>query len=226
MPQDREIRKTQTVLTTILAHAAREPLLRRDLWLRARDWQDKAERDQVIAGRAATGSSKAATNAKSEWLNTGVAWSQYLDRASLGPAARKQRLQAVQAQLKRPAEGPVNAAHLLEALHLEMQRQYAARLGLARSRYFRDGVKTAVPMLRTLEEELTALDEGDKKDSPALKAAVDAVLVQLRGREFAALVRSLELIQRDWTPQGNYYWLRQHVRRQIAVWEQEVPPKT
>jgi hypothetical protein len=35
----------------------------------------------------------------------------------------------------------------------------------------------------------------------------------------AAMIRSMELIQHDWTPQGNLDWLRQHVRRQIEQWE-------
>jgi hypothetical protein len=215
--EERPERYKKMALTRILAYAVRGPLSQRVLWLRAMLWQDKAERDQVLAG--AKGAPKgAAINARNAWLNTGVAWDQYLDRADLSPAARTRRLEAVRALAKRDGPGPAYAGNLLEGLHLDLHRAFAARVSRARATSFLDGAKAAVAPLRGLQQEVDALLEKGKDGSPAVVAA--DVRQRLHDPKAAPLVRSLELLERDWAPQGYVDWLGRHVRRQVEVWEQ------
>jgi hypothetical protein len=195
-------------LTRIVAHGTRDHLNRRAQWLRAMLWQEKAERDQVLARRADAGNAAAAAAARAAWTNTRIHWNQYLDRAALGPAARQQRLDAIRAHAKRQSE--VQAAQLLEDLHLDLHQYYAARLNQARAVFYADGLKSAAVLLHTLDEELTGL--LDK----SMNADIDALRKQLTN---AALVRSLDLLGHDWAPHGNYYWFQQQVRRQLKTWE-------
>jgi hypothetical protein len=204
---DRFQKKT---LTRIVAHGTRNYLIRRSQWLRATFWQDKAERDQVLANRAEAGNAAAAAAARGAWTNTRIAWNLYLDRAALGPPMRQQRLDAIRARLKR---SEVQAAHLLEDLHLELRQYYAARLNQARAVYYADGPKAATALLQNLDGELSALlDKG-------MNADVDAVRQQVNASANAALLRSLDFLGHDWGPRGNYYWLQQQVRRQLKMWE-------
>jgi hypothetical protein len=204
----------------VIAHAAREHLVARVLWLRALLWQEKAQRSQLLALRAAKGNKTAATSARNDWHNTRVAWNLFLDRAAIGPAVRRQRADVIRGLLKRPDElSPLHAAHMLEVLHLELHRYIAARMNLAQALFNLDGASVADPALRELEEELTALLEKDANDPLGLKADLDLALKQLRP-QFAPVSRSLALVGRDWAPRGNIYWLRQQVRRQVELWEE------
>jgi hypothetical protein len=218
--EERPDRYKKMALTRIIAHAVRGPLSQRVLWLRAMVWQEKAERDQQIAA-AATKNKSAAANAHNAWLNTRVAWNQYLDRATPGDAARAQRLEAIRAQAKRGGPGPAYAASLLEEMHRDLHRDAAARIEHARATYFLDGAKVAVPPLRQLADQLDALREKGKDGTAAMAAVVAEVRQRLHGPKAAVSVRSLDLMDRDWTPQGNVYWVGQQIRVQIARWAEK-----
>ncbi len=206
------------VLTRIVAQAAREPLVQRTLWLRAMLWQEKAERDQIRADRAA-GKGVAAGQAHSAWLNTRPAWGVFLDRTGLSPAARQARLDAVRAVIKRRDKlAATEAAGMLEALHLDLRRHYAARLHQARAARYLDGAASAADLLRGIEDELAGLLAQDKEGRPGLTGDIQEVRQRLQAPAQARLIGSLELLERDWAPHGNYYWLRQRVRRQLAAW--------
>lgn len=205
-------------LTRIASHSIREYLYQRSLWLRAILWQDRAERDQVRAERAAPGN-KLAESAKNAWRNTRPAWNLYIDRIGMGPAARQRRLDTVLAHLKNAGDpgSAVHAAHLIEALHLDLHHYYAARMNHARAAYHLDGAKAGAALLRDVDAELSVLLDRGKNDAPGLKPDVDAIQQRLRGTP--ATAHSLELLQQDWTPQGNFYWLQQRVRHQLRLWE-------
>jgi hypothetical protein len=205
--QPEQFLKDKKTLTRIVAHGTRDYLIRHALLLRAMLWQEKAERDQLLANRAADGNATAARAARDAWTNTRNHWNQYLDRAALGPSARQQRLDAIRAHVKRSES---QASHLLEDLHLDMHQYYAARLNQARAVYRADGPKAAAVLLQNLDEELTALmDKG-------MNADIDAVRPPAAN---AALNRSLNLLRNDWMPLGNYWWFQKQVRRQLKMWE-------
>jgi hypothetical protein len=197
-------------LTRIVAHGTRDYLIRRAQWLRATLWQEKAERDQLLANRAAAGNAAAAA-ARPAWTNTRVAWNLYLDRAALGPSARQQQLLAIHAHMKR--QNTVQAAHLLEDLHLELRQYCAARLNQARAVAYAEGPKAAAALLKDFDEDLTALLEK------GMQPEIDAVRPRLNPSADAALIRSLDLLGHDWAPRGNYYWFQQQIRRQLKMWE-------
>jgi hypothetical protein len=206
----------KTVLTSIVAYVARDYLLQRAHWMRAQVWHDRAEREQVRASHAPAGNARA--TARSAWLNTRSAWNLFLDRAAAGPAARQQRVETIQALLKRSDERrSLYAAHLIERLHLELHQHYAGRINLARALHFADGAKAALAQLTSVDEELGALLEKGKGGEPGFKGEVDEVLQSLRGAGRPTAVRSLELVQHDWTPEGHFYWLRERVRAEMKA---------
>jgi hypothetical protein len=204
VPPERFPKKT---LTRIVAHGTRDYLNRRAQWLRATLWQEKAERDQLLAKRAAGN----AGAARAAWTNTRVAWNLYLDRAALGASARQQRLDAIRTHMKQA--GAAQAAHLLEDLHLELRQFCAARFNQARAVYYADGPKTAAALLQNLDEEVTALLEK------GMNSDIAAVRQQLNPADDAALLRSLDLLGHDWAAHGHYWWFQQQVRRQLKLWE-------
>jgi hypothetical protein len=218
--EDRPPLPKKTVLTAIVAYVTRDYLNQRASWMRALVWHDKAERDQQRALRAPEGS-PAPANARSAWLNTRSAWNLFLDRPAVGVADRQQRLNAIHMLLKRTDErSAVEAAHLLEVLHLDLHQQFAARIQQAHAVYHLDGAKAAVLLLHNVDEQIAAMLEPGKNGQPVLKDEIDDVRQRLRPPENAAVVRSLQLVQNDWATQGNLYWLRQHIRQQIALWQQ------
>jgi hypothetical protein len=206
-------RYQKTPLTSILAYLTRDYLSRRAWWLTAMAWHDEADRAERRAARAPAG--KAPGDAKSAWKSARTAWDVYLDRAALGPDARQSRLQPIQTLLKsRDLRGPIDAAHLLEELHLDLHRYFAARLNFARAVERVDGTKAPRPILTALDEDLGSLLEKDKNGKTGLQADVDSVAQGQRAGVNSAVTRSLQLLQSDWAPHGSYYWLRVEVRAQ------------
>ena len=213
-------RYPKKLLTRIVAHAVRDQLDLRVRWMRAQLWQDKAEREQVVADHAA-GSPSAAASAQSAWLNAKVNWRLYLDKNGLGPQTRPERIEAILALLRRPPDerGAVSAMRQLQALHLGLHQHYAAMVNQARALHF-EGDKAALDVLRAADKDLSdLLAKQPPTDEPALKRDVDTVLAALQGKDRQMAAPSAALLQRDWSPQGNFYWLQRHVRRQIELWE-------
>jgi hypothetical protein len=197
-------------LTSIVAYLARDHLARRALWVTALAWHDEAARADRRAESAPKGN--AATDAKSAWKSARAAWDVYLDRAAMGPDVREARLQPIRVLLKANGEHTAaDAAHLLEQLHLDLRAYYAARFHYARAFQRVNGDEAARPVFTALDDELGHLLDKDKYGKIGLQADIDAVLAAQRAN--APVTRSLQLLQNDWTPQGNYYWLRQQVRR-------------
>ena len=221
--EERPERYPRKVVTRIVAHAVRDYLNLRARWLRAQLWLDKAEHDQLVADRAGPDNKTAAARAHSAWLNARVNWRLYTDKGGLGPFARQQRLEAVLAQLQRPIQdlGPVHAARLMEALHLDLHRHYVAQVNQARALHF-EGAASALTLLRDVDSDLGDLLEKNKTTGePGFKGEIAKILTALPAAERKTLGPSLELLQHDWAPQGNFYWLRQRVRRQIELWDKK-----
>jgi hypothetical protein len=216
--EERPERYPKKLLTRIVAHAVRDHLDLRARWLKAQLWQDKAERDQVLADRAAADNKTAAASAQSAWLNAKYHWRLYLDKGGLGPQVRPQRIEAILGLL-RQERGPGSAMRQLTALHLELHQHYAASIDLARALHF-EGSKEALERLHAIDEDLgQLLAKKPPADEPGLKKDVDTVLGALQGKERQSAAPSAALLQRDWTPKGNYDWLQKNVRRQIALWQ-------
>jgi len=213
--------KNKKVLTRIVAHAIRDYLDLRSRWLRAQLWQDKAERDQAIADRAGADNKAAAGNAKSAWFNAKVNWQIYLDKGGLGPTGRARRLEMIEVLLKSPAEerGPTHALRQIMAMHVELHQYFAASINRARALHY-EGNEAAIGVLQTLDNDLgDLLEKKGPGGEPELKSEVSKVLAALQGPERDMSASSVELLQRDWAPQGNVYWLKRHVRRQIELWD-------
>jgi hypothetical protein len=220
--QERARPPQKTVTTSIVAYAVRDHLKQRALWLRAMVWQDKAEREQARADRIAD---KAKREARQQalhgiWDNTRVAWNQIKDRASVSPDSRRNRLEAIRALLKRgDAPSTADAAQMLAKLHLDLHQHYAANIHYANAEGHVNGPRAALAILRGIDAELAALAA---KDSPghADMTAVSETIARMRAASVnPALIHSVELLNSDWAPEGNYYWIRQRIARHIARWE-------
>ncbi len=183
-------------------------------------WSGKTRASATsCAVRAPAGN--AAASARSDWVNAGSTWNLYLDRAAASPAGRQQQLELIRQLLKSKDErAAVDAAHFLERLHLDLHAQYAGRINQARAVFAHEGAKAAVPLLQSVDEDLGVLLDKGKTGQLGFKGELDELLPRLRAPLHAAIIRSLELLQNDWTSMGNYYWLRQHVRRQLELWQQ------
>jgi hypothetical protein len=213
--EDRPERYPKKTVTGILAVVAREPLAERAYWTRALGWQEKAGRELALAELKGGAVKSAAASTRSAWLNTRVAWGRYIDRAALGPAARRQRLEAVRAELKRPNVGPLFAGELLAQVHLDLHRYFAGRLEQAEAVYHVDGPKAAVALLKEMDEDLGSLLADGKEGTPGIKADVEDLLQRVRAVPAGPGTSGPALLARDWAAQGNWYWLRQHVRRRL-----------
>ena len=189
-------------LSKIILSACREPLGARANQLLAEISHDKAERaDAILRLQRRTGkeTKSAAVNARNAWVNARSAWTRYLDRYNLGPAAIPAQLQAIRLRWQR--EEIESALLLWENLHLELHDYVAAKLALIRA-LEGSGQSTALTIDAVLAE-LSTLD----RDAPAAKE-LESCRNAARGEP---LQRRLELLSRDWSPDGGFVWARRRI---------------
>jgi hypothetical protein len=198
-------------LTRILAYVGREPLQQRSAWLLACCWQEKAERAQ--AGADVDKGKAAARKAHKAWLNAKGAWNLYLGRIALGAAGLSQRLEPVRERLK--AGDPERAVSQLEALDLDLQRYYVAKLALGDALVHLDGGKPALAYLQSVGHEMDALLDGAGPGTVSLKpeiARVQQTIARLPNTALRAnLQQRADLLARDWTAHGAFTALRQRI---------------
>ena len=223
--QDRMKPPQKTTTTSIVAYTVRDYLKQRALWLRAMVWHDKAVREQDRADREKDEAKREQRrkHVHGTWANTRVAWNQIKDRAGGTAANRAERLNAIHKLLESSSKGnAVDAAQLLASLHLELHQHYAANLDYALAVAHLDGPKAALAILHTIDDEIAKLLAEGKSGQGGLQRDIDPVLTRLRSASAPpGVIHSTELLKCDWTPHGNYYWIRQRIARQITEWEKK-----
>ncbi len=214
---DRPKKIEKGTLTRIVSYACREPLQQRMAWLFACSWQDRAERAEAAAD-ADRGNKLAAEKARRDWLSARGAWNEYLRVIALTPSSLRQRLELVQ---RLRGRDPDQALGLLEAIHADLHRVYAAKFYVGAALAHVDGNKSADAFLRNVTQEIDALVQAASKDSsegwPSLKQEIDRLQPVIASVGNPALRSYLQqradLLARDWTEPGNFTWLR----RQYAL---------
>jgi hypothetical protein len=195
-------------LSRILAYVSRDLLQQRMSWLEACCKDEIAERAQAAADAAAA-SAPAAQKASKAWLTARGVWNFYLSRTNLGPAALRQRLAAVQTQLR--DRNPERALTQLETLHLDLHRYYAAKyhLGVATARL--EGERNGARYARSVARELEELVKNDSADAGLQQCLVrtQQLIDTIPPPQQGNLKQRADLLGRDWGEQGSMYWLRQ-----------------
>ena len=199
---DREQKKT--VLARILAAGLRDYLEYEMARTKAAGQQENAECAAALVATLCAEQKPTETaleRAREAWGQAKTAWgNSYLDQVSLASTI-KRRLEQVQ-QLP-PNEFEYRIL-LLEMLHLDVQKYFQARLRLAECLEYLQGKKASDNYLRHTKAEIEAMEK-----TGLLNAEVNKLLDN--SRQFPPAQLRLNLLSRDWTSQGHYYWLKQHI---------------
>jgi hypothetical protein len=185
-------------LSLIFLNACREPLSQQAAYLGASCWHERAAHSSANQEvLAAAGKDNAVVKAKAadQWRNARGSWNKLLDRHQFSPQSLPRRLAEISQRWNlKDFDGAVN---LWEQLHLDMHSSFEARLRLGEAQL---QVQQAAPALQDL---LSDLDAFEKSDLPK-----HLQMIQDKAKK-SPLAFRLELLARDWAPQGNIHWLRQ-----------------
>lgn len=148
-------------------------------------------------------------NAQHAWANARGEWNKFLDRYNLGASGFRRRLEEI---LTRWNQGDVDTAlNQLEQLHLDLHTALAARLRLAEAQqHALTDPKIPLRTIQDLAAELQQLQDGN------MAKELTACLETARGFPQRAFATRLELLARNWAPQGNMHWLKEGVQRRLA----------
>jgi hypothetical protein len=200
------------MLTHIILRAVRERLGNMVDYLKAASWEEKAEKLEAqrrhfqAEGKRHGPVESAAHNA---WKNTSGAWDMYIDRAALSPTQMGLRLQRLRGQR---GDEPGAALGALEQLHLELHSILDARLQRAEALARLGQTKATLGLLEQIHADLLAQEKEG-----ALSKEVEHWRAQAAGQ--TPLVNRLDLLSRDWTPQGHFYLMRLRVERMMQAWK-------
>ncbi len=193
---------SKKTLSLIILNACREPLGRQVSYLAASCLHEKAAQLQANLDFLASAGKNVAIvkeNADFAWRDARGAWTKYLDRYALFPQNIPKRLKEI--ALRWNPGNVDNAVSLWEQLMLDMHATFEARLLLAETQVY---LKSSDSGLQELLEELDAYQNSELPKTLA-KYVENA-------KANGQVAKSLELLNRDWQPQGNIYWLRESLR--------------
>jgi hypothetical protein len=197
-------RYEKRTLSLILLYSCREALGRQVSYLVATCLHEKAAQLQANLDVFAAAPGKndltiVKENTEYAWRNARAAWNKFLDRYVLIPQNLPKRLKEI--ALRWNPANPEYAVNLWEQLHLDLHITLDARLRLAEAQAH---LQSSTSGLREL---LSDLDAFQKSDLPKTLAQF-----QEYARAVPPVALRLELLQRDWQPNGNIHWLRDAVR--------------
>ncbi len=193
---------SKKTLSLILLNACREPLGRRVSYLAASCLHEKAAQLQAnLDFLTSTGKDVAIVRENTDfaWRNARGAWTKYLDRYALFPPNVPKRLKEI--ALRWNPGNVDNAVSLWEQLVLDMHATFEARLLLAETQRYLNSSDSG---LKELLEDLDAFQNSELPKTLA-KYVENA-------KANGQVAKSLELLNRDWQPRGNIYWLRESAR--------------
>jgi hypothetical protein len=146
-------------------------------------------------------------DARQAWATAKSSWSSfYLDRIGLDSMVQK-RLE----QLQRIPDDQIDKRiSLLETLHREVHKYFQAKLRLSECVEHVDGAKKCKQDLEGIKIEI---EEMEKKG--LLHTEINEILAQLPPQVRPFFQNRLDLLGRDWTEQGNYFWMKKQIERAI-----------
>jgi hypothetical protein len=190
------------MLSLIVLNACREPLGQQVNYLIASSLHETAAKLQATQ-TLLEGAGKDTTNIKVDvdfaWRNARRAWNKYLEHYLFSPQSVPKRLVEIQ---QRWNGGDLEyALNLWEQLHLDVHTNIEARLRLSEAQQRLQG---SSPALQDLLTDLSAIQKSD------LPKNLSEFQEKVRANKVAA--QRLELLARDWAPQGNIHWLHETAR--------------
>ncbi len=204
------------VLTKILAVSSRDYFVAELPRMEAAANHEVAMRYQARVDAVAKPSDYARKDADEAWSVAKTSWSNnYFQK--IPPLQNKVDQALSQLQRNAAAGRAIDIRlSLLEDLHLDLQKYFNARLRLGECLSYTEakGAQAAARFHEETKNEIEALErQGPLKAeiadlSQALSQAPEPVRIYVQ--------RRLDLLARDWSDGGNYYWTKKHIDRIIA----------
>jgi hypothetical protein len=193
-------------LTVLLLSACREPLGQEVNYLVASCRHEKAAQLQAgLQAWSAAGkdAAKIQEDAEPAWKNARSEWSRYVERYQLTPATFRTRWATIVQNWDRLDRE--TAVSLIEQLHRDLHISLQARLRLAEAQQHLKASNSSLPSLLSDLEALQASNVAKEMNECVDKA-----------RPTPPLANRLELLARDWGPQGNLRWLTEAARQRAG----------
>ena len=210
-------RYEKTVVTRVLAVGMREYFEFELARSQAATYLEKAEIAQ--ASLRAQPNPKAKADTLKAWKAAKNAWQRfYIDRIALDAKIERQlkQIEFVEYDSRRGRELDQidNRIRLLDVLHQDIHKYFQAKLRVADCLEHLDGTKAANAYLEAVKRDIEALEKKD---------LLQTTIRNLSGNPFARnnqplfQKHRLELLARDWSDHGSFFWLKQQIDRRIAT---------
>jgi hypothetical protein len=198
----------KTVLTRVLAVGMREHFDFELARSQASTNHEKAVYAQAMLQEKPA--EHARRDARQAWATAKSSWSSfYLDRIVLDSIVQ-QRLEQLQ---RIPVDLIDNRIGLLETLHREVQKYFQAKLRLSECVEHLDGAKKCKDDLERVKIEIEEMEKKGLLHTEIKNCS--EFLVQLPPQVRPSFQNRLDLLARDWTEQGNYFWMKKQIERAI-----------
>jgi hypothetical protein len=149
-------------------------------------------------------------DARQAWATAKSSWSSfYLDRIGLDFIVQ-QRLEQLQ---RVPVDQIDQRIGLLETLHREVHKYFQAKLRLAECVEHVDGAKKCKQDLERVKIEIEEMEKKGLLHTEIKNC--NEFLAQLLPQVRPFFQNRLDLLARDWTEQGNYFWMKKQIERAI-----------
>ncbi len=207
--------KEITVVTKIMAVGTRDYLEFAVARLQACAETEKAERAQAIMQTQKAPGEGAKKRADDGWREAKGAWA----NAYLQYITPKNKIGQYAVHAQHLGQNPADvmrAVSLLETVHLDLQRYFNAKLRLAECKAHTDraGAKAAAAYLEEVQNELDVFTR-----TLSLQEEIDRLSGLLRvfpPPARAKFQHRLDLLARDWSERGNFYWLKRQIDERLA----------
>jgi hypothetical protein len=202
-----ERKHEKTVLTRVLAVGMREHFDFELARSQASTNHEKAVYAQAMLQE--NPAEHARKDARQAWDIAKSSWSSfYLDRIALDSTVIQKRLEQLQ-----QVDQIDKRISLLETLHREMHKYFQAKLRLAECVEHLAGAKEAKKNLEKVKSEIIEMEKKELLHAE-IKTCSDR-LPQFPPQVRPFFQNRLDLLARDWTEQGNYFWMKKQIERAI-----------
>jgi hypothetical protein len=192
---------------------------------RAAASHEKAERAEATLRGVAKPSESAVKRASDFWIMAKSAWANFYVAKVVLAATIDQRLAQMRSRvrpvIRSPAEEIELRLSLLETLHLDVQRYFNANLRLAECLEHThpdgvaEGVKASKAYLEKTKREIEQVEaKGLLRDE--IKTLQDLLpRADMQDGARAMIQRRLDLLARDWSERGSYFWLKKQIDQRV-----------
>lgn len=203
-----------TVMARILAVGMREPLDSELARTQAAISFEKADHAQaLLRARKETGGK---AGVRGDWSVAKDALENfYLGHIALDVVINQRLKQITQVPFNQqnPTEHLEGQIGLLESLHREVHKYFQARLRLAECLEQMDGAKAANASLQTTKTQIEAMEKRENSLADQIKKLKEHLFAKAR----PTYHQRLDLLARDWSETGNFFWMKRQIDQRIAA---------